>query len=863
MLRLSLAQIRHTAGRLLASATAVVIAVAFVVVTLVGGATSTAGVRGALAAPYVGADLVVKPSGQLPPGSEDDPFALPPSLAGAADAVRGVDGVAAVAVDPDLAVELAVDDASGSTYVSVQAVEPPGSPLRWQHVSAGRLPERLGEIAVSDRVAAAVGDVVTVVPPTSPPTGEPTEGSAAEGSPEPPTHPAEDVEVVGVLDTDGDPQASLMPQAAVTSDQAAAWAVWPAARLRVAAAPGTGTQALSAAVTQVAGKALGVPVTTSPAEEVVDRAVDEQTGGALELVALLLAFAVVALLVAGLVIANTFAVLLAQRTRELALLRCVGASRAQVRRGVLAEALVAGLVASALGTAAGVALVATGLAVAGRLDLPVPLADLAVPWWAVLAGMATGTLVTVLAATSPARAATRVSPLAAMRPLDKAPLRSGGGLLRLVLGLVLLVPGAAVLAVASARGELVLGVAAGVPTFLGVVLLCHRVVPPVVGLAGRLAARLGGVPGRVAAGNAVRVPRRTAATATALLVGVTLVSTFLVGAASTRATVTERLAAQYPADVVVLGIDLFLGDDGSEAGLPAELAPQVGDVDGVTRASEVTGAEVDLDGLAVTALGLDAGTDAVVRSPSAVAPADGEVRVGPGYASLNGLTDGQVVVATGAAGSADLVVRVGGSSDWPVVATAQLDRLAGTAPVVQVWGRLADPDGAGTLATVDAVGAVATEAVPGAVVQGAALVRQGLDDVLETLLLVVTGLLGVAVVIALVGVGSTLSLSVVERRQEIGLLRALGLPASGVRRTLLWEAGLVAGVASVLGVALGVVFGVAGTSAALASEASVVVDVPWLRVLAVVAAATTAGMLASALPARRAGCIPPVAAMAA
>jgi putative ABC transport system permease protein len=140
--------------------------------------------------------------------------------------------------------------------------------------------------------------------------------------------------------------------------------------------------------------------------------------------------------------------------------------------------------------------------------------------------------------------------------------------------------------------------------------------------------------------------------------------------------------------------------------------------------------------------------------------------------------------------------------------------------------------------------------------------REQMNEVLDVLLLVVTGLLGVAVVIALIGVGNTLALSVVERRQENGLLRALGLTRRQLRALLAWEAVLVSGVAAVLGVVLGGVYGVTGTASVLGMAGEVVVDVPWLQVAAIVAVATVAGLLASVLPARRAVRTSPVAAIA-
>ena len=861
MLRLTLAQLRASVGRLVASALAVVIAVAFVVATLVVSATASATVRTAVAAPLVDAAAVVLLPGQDVPD--------PDRAAGVVDAVRGVDGVADVAVDSSLYVDLAGEGAQ-RTYAQVDSV-PPAGPLRWQVLSAGRLPEGPGEVAVAGRVDAEVGDRLSVVPPPDP--SATTTGPQTDPQTDPETDPQtdlgdvappepQDVEVVGVVDLGGDPTASFLPRLFASPEQVAAWG-GTADQLRVAPEPGADGPALVAAVDEAATRVLGPDAEVRSAADQTDVLVEDLTGGALQLVGLLLVFAAVSVLVAGLVIANTFAVLLAQRTRELALLRCVGATAAQVRRGVLLEALATGLVASAAGVLVGVGLAAAASAVGSAVDSPVPLAGLAVPVSAVAVGMVLGTVVTLVAALAPARAATRVPPLAAMRPLDPVPVRSRGGLARLVLGLVLLVPGAAVLAYGALTGSLLVGLAGGLPTALGVVLLCQRVVPPLVGLTGRVLGPLGGVPGRLAARNAVRTPRRTAATATALLVGVTLTSTFLVGASSTRATVTSGLAEEFPTDVQV--VDLSGGYDPDAAGLPAGLAGELAAVPGVAAAATVPGALVRAPGDLgeLTVLGLPPEVADVVRSPTGDAPADGEVRVGEGFADVWGVAAGDVWKVTGDAGTAELVVRVGGSVDQPVVSADQLVALAGDAPLQQVWLALDDAEGRGAADAVDAVTETAAASAPGAAVEGAVLFRQALDDVLDVLLLVVTALLGIAVVIALVGVGNTLALSVVERRQELGLLRALGQPAGGVRRTLLWEAGLVAGVASVLGVGLGVVFGLAGTASALGATTSVVLDVPWLQVLAAVVVATLAGMVASLLPARRAARTPPVAAMAA
>ena len=205
-----------------------------------------------------------------------------------------------------------------------------------------------------------------------------------------------------------------------------------------------------------------------------------------------------------------------------------------------------------------------------------------------------------------------------------------------------------------------------------------------------------------------------------------------------------------------------------------------------------------------------------------------------------------------------------GSTLPAVTTTATLrEGLGGTPLRSAAWVRLDDAlDGAGQAGAVDAITDLVADAVPASAVSGVVSVRESFDQILTTLLLVVTGLLAVAVVIALIGVGNTLALSVVERRQESGLLRALGLTRRQLRLVLAWEALLVAGVAAVLGVALGPGYGLAGTAAVLSGEAPVVLDVPWGQVAGIVVVAAAAGVLAPVLPTRRAARTPPVAAVA-
>ncbi len=820
MLSTTLASLRAHLPRLVASCLAVVIAVGFVVATLVLTETSRATVLRAAGAQYVGADVVVTASD----GS---------SLADDAAEVAGLPGVAAVDPTTGAGVQARFPDrADAFLQVDTAAADPA---LRWQRVVDGALPTGPGEIAVATTTDAAVGDAVTVT------VYDPVTGEAGT--------PAE-VTVTGLVDLAGDPTAGLFARAFATPEQVAAWGGTGPTELRIAAVPGTDPDALVRTVASVLGDQ-AVEVRTG--EQAAESSVADLTGDRLALATVLLVFGTVAVLVAGLVIANTLAVLVAKRTRDLALLRCVGATARQVRRGVLVEAAVTGAAASFVGVLAGVGLAAAVSALVGT-DSPIPLEGVAVPVSAVVAGLAVGTLTTLVTALGPARAATRVAPLAALRPTDPAPLRSRGGWARFVTGLVLLLGGAALMALGVVVADVYPSLAGGAASFLGVVLLGQRAVPPVVAAAGRVLGRVGGVPGRMAAGNATRSPRRTAATATALLIGVTLTTAMVVGAASTRATAQAGLDAAYPADVEV----------GAYSEVPASLLARLEAVDGVADGTALTGVEVTgPDGRPTWVQGVDPAEAApVLRSTASLPlPGLGEVVLPRWAVQAWAVRDGDPVTLTAGADSRTLTAVVGGAEvQVPVLSDADLQDLAPEATVTALWLRL--DDGAGQAEAIERVTEEAGRVLPDAYVTGLASQRAAIDSVLDVLLLVVTGLLGVAVVIALIGVGNTLAFSVVERRQESGLLRALGLTRGQLRGVLAWEAVLVSGVAAVLGVLLGGAYGLIGTASVLGGQTEVLLDVPVLQVAAIVAVATVAGLLASVLPARRAVRTSPVAAIA-
>jgi putative ABC transport system permease protein len=380
----------------------------------------------------------------------------------------------------------------------------------------------------------------------------------------------------------------------------------------------------------------------------------------------------------------------------------------------------------------------------------------------------------------------------------------------------------------------------------------------VVALAGRLIGGLGGVPAKLAAGNAARNPRRTAATATALLIGVTLTTGLLVGAASTRVTAAADLDRTYPTDVIVATHD---------QSIPASLADQLRTVENVDSAVALvsTDATASIDGpiQPIQAFGVDLGAAGdTVRAADSL-PGPGQVTVNRGLARSQGLAEGDPVTFDHEDNTVTLSAHLVDAYDDLVMSREDLLTLDPEAGTGQIWLRVSDDLTAEqNTEVINEITDLATQAVPSVDVSGLISVRLAVDSILDVLLMVVTGLLGIAVVIALIGVGNTLALSVIERRQENGLMRALGLTRGQLRGLLAWEALLVAGVAAVLGVVAGSVYGLAGAAAVLSETDEVIIDFPVLQVLAVIVVATAAGVLASVLPARRAARTSPVAAMA-
>lgn len=621
--------------------------------------------------------------------------------------------------------------------------------------------------------------------------------------------------------------------------------------IKVAAKPGTSQEALVAAIT--AAVPAGLEVFTGKGW--IAHEVQGFTNGIDVLGGVFGMFAVIALFVACLVIANTFTIVIAQRTREMALLRCVGASRRQVFSSVLAEASVVGVVASAIGVVFGVALSALGLTLARNFDWGLPPIDLHLDLVSVFGPLLLGTIATILAAVVPARRATRVAPLAALRPEVAPAAASKAGVLRLILGFLLLAGGGLLLAASASSNQVIIGVAGGTISFLGVLAIGSLLVPALVRLLGSLPARTG-VPARIAVANAVRNPKRTAATTSALLIGVTLISLTCVGIASVRKTFDGAMDSEYPVDLTVTTYN---------EKMPANAGKQLEDINGINTAVPVRTVQVKAGQNEVSVTGIDqAGAASVLHNPTLVS----ELKAGTALLDANTMSmlelkDGATVTIVSGKNKVTLkAVKAGGTGMDPMTITqTDLQKLAPNAAVTGFWldsapkadGRQVIDDVEQSLPTIKELS-----------VSGGLAERTEYTKIFDVLLLVAVGLLGVSVLIALVGVGNTLSLSVLERTRENALLRAMGLTRRQLRGMLAVESLLMALVAAGLGIALGLIYGWTGTAALMGSQvdAGVQYAVPVRLLVTIALVAAVAGLLASVLPARRAAKVAPAGALA-
>ncbi|WP_392544345.1 ABC transporter permease [Oryzobacter telluris] len=615
----------------------------------------------------------------------------------------------------------------------------------------------------------------------------------------------------------------------------------------VSAAPGTTQEQLKTAVEAALPKDTQAATGDATAARAASR-IDE----ALSFVTtFLLVFAGIALTVGAFLIVNTFSILVAQRSRELALLRAIGASRRQVARSVLLEAALVGFVGSAFGIGLGVLLAIGIKALFGRIGLDLSENPLVVDPRTIVVSLVVGVLVTVAAAYLPARRAGSVPPVAAMR--DDVALAESGLKWRLTVGALLLAAGvgamvAGLMDVGSEPTYVLGGGAFGV--LVGTALLSPVLGHPVLAGLGWVYRRLFGAVGLMAEQNARRNPRRTAATASALMIGVSLVTMMAVLGASTKASLDKSLAEDIIADYVVTNP---VGQPFSSA-----VARDIEKVPGVGQVARIRGAVLQVDGDRDFAAGVDPAVITSVVRPDVVTGslADLDVRsvaISTTLAKDSGLAVGSTVTIGYAGEENERTVVATYTEDAALTAdvTMSLDGFdaIGVPPTDRTLYVTAAPD-ADRPALRRALNAAVAE-LPTVNVNDQAEFAASQREPIDQLLYIVYALLGLAVVIAILGIVNTLALSVIERVREIGLLRAVGLSRRQLRTMLRLESVAIAVLGAVLGIVLGLAFAIA-LQRSLIDDGIDVLSIPVGQLALFVGAAALVGVLAALWPGRRA-----------
>ncbi|WP_217164690.1 ABC transporter permease [Streptomyces sp. AC512_CC834] len=575
----------------------------------------------------------------------------------------------------------------------------------------------------------------------------------------------------------------------------------------------------------------------------------------------MLGFAGIAFLVGIFLIINTFSMLVAQRTREIGLMRAIGSSRRQVNRSVLVEALLLGVVGSILGVAAGVGIAVGLMKLMSSAGMNLSTDDLTIKTATPVVGLVLGIVVTVLAAYIPARRAGRISPMAALRDAG-TPADGKAGWIRGLIGLVLTGSGAAALLTAAGAdkasdGALMLG-AGIVLSLIGFVVIGPLLAGFVVRVISAVLLRAFGPVGRLAERNALRNPRRTGATGAALMIGLALVACLSVVGSSMVASATSELDKTVGADFIVQGNQRIVPQaekamqdtPGLEhvtryKVLEATLTSPDGktDDDGVTAADPTYAQDVrraTTEGKLTAAYGTDA------------------MSVGSDYAEKHGVHVGDTLsVAFKGGETAKLKVAAITSDDVAIDQGARYISLEtmrkylpadSVPPNTIMFAKAKDGQADQAYAALKK----SLDAYPQYQVADQTDYKQELKDQVGQLLNMVYGLLALAIIVAVLGVVNTLALSVVERTREIGLMRAIGLSRRQLRRMIRMESVVIALFGALLGLGLGMGWG-ATAQKLLALEGLNVLDIPWPTIIGVFVGSAFVGLFAALVPAFRAG----------
>ena len=840
--RLLKANLHSHGRRYFSTGLAVAISTAFIVITLLFSNTMTSSLTGSVRNSYRGTTSVVTYS-----PADDEALNMTAAQVGndfdaLTQKIAKIQGVTAVGITAQYPIAVKAGGDQTTLFLSPALAEP----LSAVKMTEGKAPATASEIVIPQRTAKEsslkIGDKLTSL----------SRDDAVS---------AHEFTIVGTYSSGN---RALAPSYVTTEGFEASTGMKPAGEIHVATnAPAVNkygnpstddqeqwTHKLTTELTSFKGVKVA---SVSATEEESLRAI--QVSAAM-LTAIALIFPAIAILVASVVVSSTFRVLLQQRRRELALLRALGGSTKQVRSLVRRETYAVGGISSLVGIVLGLLLGGLLNTITEDTSFIDAISSIS-PLYVVLVWLF-GTLLTVFVGRKPAREVSQVPPIAALSPVNEADASSRAARrLTLVVGLFLAVVGGgcllAALKISSATQKFALSFCMSMACLIGILLICTVIVPTFTKLFGRL---WPGMLARMARENAVRNPGRTSATGTSIVIGVTLVVTMMVGASSMRDSLINEVNERRPFDLSVSTI--------TAGELSSDIQARVASTEGVAAsipAHSIYGT-VKLEGEAPAGNG---DGDADEQSQIFGEPDYSTVA----HSKVEQIDDSTVLVGMEAWNGKDLKVcsnegkcltlkgkytkNFNGTYE---ISEANLLKLNPKAPVTDMIVKLKDGVSAASvqkdLAKID----------NSLSVNGSALEREMYSKMIDQMLLIVVGLLGVSVLVALVGVANTLSLSVAERTRENGLLRALGLTKRQMKTMLALEAVFISVTGAIIGSVLGIFFGAVGILALPLEGLTIFITIPWIQIAAVIAVAVLASLVASWLPGRRAAKVSPSAALA-
>jgi putative ABC transport system permease protein len=834
MFRLTAKNLRAHKRRLVSTFVAIVLGVSFLGGTLVLGDTMKKTFDDLFADINKGTDVVVRGSSAVDVGGETDRGPIDQSLVAKVAAVDGVANAEPFVAGFGQLIGKDGDPIGGSGPPTMAASWMPDARMNPYHLAEGRLPKAADEVVI-DRGAAkdggfAIGDAVRVQTP------EPHR-----------------VQVVGIatFGTADDAGGSTYTAFTFTAAQDIVLSPGKISEVVVRGSPGVSQAELARRIDAVlppdAETITGQALTQEQADDIGQEFLTMLRTS-------LVVFAGVALLVATFSISNTFSIIVAQRSRESALLRAIGASRRQVLLATMGETLVVGALASLAGLVVGIGMAAALKAGFSALGFAVPASGLVITTGALIAPLVVGVIVTFVAGFLPSVRGSRIPPLAAMR--EVALDRTGTSAWRAVVGAVLAIGGgAAVLGgvAADGNGGLALSGLGAVLTIVGFVVFGPVAARPVGRILGFVPARFRGMTGRLARENAVRNPRRTSGTAASLMVGVAVVTVFTVMGASIKASVDQSVSRSFGGDLVVAPTGF------GDGGVSPELTRKIDDLPQVETSAGLGIAPLRLpDGTsevatAVDPAALDRVFDLDVEQGDFAHLDAHQMAVPDDYAEEKGWHLGSAVPVTFADGGHEAltvgsIYKSGGAfggivlpkAAWTPHAAQDRDFLilVGLRDGVSIdQGRAAVQRVAKPYAGLD--------------IQDRDEYVQSVAAGIDQFLVLIYLLLFLAILIAVIGIANTLALSVHERTRELGLLRAVGQTQRQVKSMVRWESVIIAVFGTLGGLGLGIFLGWALVLAAGSGDLGVFA-VPTTRLAVIVALAAMAGMWAARRPAKRA-----------